>query len=61
MVCPLFQSLKEAFIYISNGEMFICLFLVSFFFGGGGWGLLGEVAISQLSLLEWCQIFKRAA
>ena len=59
MVCPLFQSLKEAFIYISNGEMFICLFLVSFFLGGGG--LLGEVAISQLSLLEWCQIFKRAA
>ena len=55
MVCPLFQSLKEAFIYFSNGEIFMSfsLFLLFLF------GLLGEVAISQLSLLEWCHIFKR--
>lgn len=51
------SALKGAFIYVSNGEMFICLFFFVFVF----FGLLGEVAISQLSLLEWCHIFKRVA
>lgn len=32
MVGPLFRSLKEAFIYISNGEMFIVFSFLSFFF-----------------------------
>lgn len=52
-----------SFISVPKGSIYIyfkwwnvhCLFFFVFF------GLLGEVTISQLSLLEWCHIFKRVA
>jgi len=36
MMCPLFRSLKEAFVYVSDGEIFVCLFLFVFLWGVAG-------------------------